>query len=108
LPLLIPLYRPLMSELGVRVFLIYWINEYYIFITGASGVGKTTTVRMLEKEYSEKFTFYYFDSVGVPSNEEMIRVYGSGENWQRITTEKWVKKYPVIPSGRNQQYLMVK
>lgn len=29
--------------------------------------------------------FCYFDSVGVPTKEEMEKQYGSGENWQKAT-----------------------
>ena len=63
-----------------------------IFVTGASGAGKTTVVKMLEKHATFDLQFCYFDSIGVPSNEEMIKLYGSGENWQKATTKLWVKK----------------
>ena len=36
--------------------------------------------------------FLFFDKIGVPSEKEMIEKYGSGEQWQRIKTEEWVKK----------------
>jgi hypothetical protein len=31
----------------------------------------------------------YFDSIGVPSPEQMIAEFGSGENWQRAKTFDW-------------------
>lgn len=61
------------------------------FVIGASGAGKTTAVKNIEKDHPNKFNFCYFDSIGVPSNEEMIKQFGGGEEWQRITTEKWVR-----------------
>ncbi len=62
------------------------------FVIGASGAGKTTTVRNVEKTNPKDFQYCYFDSVGVPSNEEMIQKFGSGENWQKETAKYWVKK----------------
>jgi len=62
------------------------------FIIGASGAGKTTAVKKIQESNGDDFNILYFDSVGVPSNKEMIRDYGSGEEWQRVTTKYWVKK----------------
>lgn len=64
-----------------------------LFFTGCSGAGKTAIVNALQDKLSKKDTVcLYFDSTGVPSNEEMIRKYGSGENWQKETTQIWVDK----------------
>lgn len=63
-----------------------------IFVTGASGSGKTATLELLEKQDASTIKFCYFDSVGVPSMEEMIERYGSGDGWQKATTDHWVKK----------------
>ena len=62
------------------------------FIIGASGSGKTTAVKNIEKTNPDDFQYCYFDSVGVPSNEEMIKKFGSGDNWQKTNTNYWVKK----------------
>jgi len=69
-------------------------NKFIIFITGASGVGKTSLLNNLKEKYSYKkaWEFLKFDSIGVPSNEEMIQEYGSGENWQREKTFEWIQK----------------
>lgn len=67
------------------------MNKLY-FITGASGSGKTTAVKALEKEQSHNVAFFYFDSVGVPNDEEMRQRYGSGEGWQKATTLYWVRE----------------
>lgn len=69
----------------------------FIFITGASGAGKTTVLKAIEAKFgSDDISINYFDSVGVPSTEEMIKVYGSGERWQEITTNNWVEKLSKI------------
>ncbi len=61
------------------------------FVIGASGAGKTTAVKNIEKDHPDKFNFCYFDTIGVPSDEEMVKQFGSAEEWQRVTTEKWVR-----------------
>ena len=51
-------------------------------VTGASGVGKTTLVREVEARGVPGVSFHYFDSVGVPTPEEMARDYAGPEGWQ--------------------------
>jgi GTPase SAR1 family protein len=51
-----------------------------LFLSGASGVGKTSIVEKLKAHYSsDNYAFLHFDSIGVPSPEEMIEQVGSGE-----------------------------
>lgn len=63
-----------------------------LFVTGASGAGKTTAVRQLAERELAGVRCFYFDSVGVPSPAEMIRDHGSGEGWQAATTAHWVRR----------------
>lgn len=82
------------------------MNKVY-FLIGASGAGKTTAAKELEKIRSD-IRFCYYDSIGVPTKEEMIKEYGSIENWQKVKTIKWLKdikeKYlsdnPVLLDGQ--------
>lgn len=76
-------------------------SPYIYFITGASGVGKTTVVNALEKKYAEsrRLIFLYMDSLPIPSIDAMIREAGSPENWQRMRTEVWVDK--ILSEHRN-------
>lgn len=63
------------------------------FITGASGVGKTTLVNQLETKYWNKpWAFLHFDKIGVPTVEEMVRDFGSGAKWQEAKTFEWIEK----------------
>lgn len=63
------------------------------FITGASGVGKTTLVDILSQQYTGKgYRFFHFDSIGVPSDDIMQKEYGSGVAWQKAKTDEWIEK----------------
>jgi predicted ATPase len=64
-----------------------------IFLTGASGAGKTTLLNAFKKDFSTSSTVcLHFDNIGVPSVAEMIKVYGSGSEWQKAMTYHWAKK----------------
>ena len=61
------------------------------FITGASGVGKTTLFCHLKEKYSNMgWPFLNFDSIGVPSLGEMNKEFGSPSGWQRTKTFEWI------------------
>lgn len=70
-----------------------------LFVIGASGSGKTTVIKALDKASLPNFKTVYFDSIGVPSLEEMNAKYNGPEEWQRIKTIEWVKtiKETLIP-----------
>ena len=57
-------------------------------------MGKTTLLQNLKEKYTGNtaWEFLHFDSIGVPSNEEMVKEYGSGENWQRAKTFEWIER----------------
>ncbi len=63
------------------------------FITGASGVGKTTLIAQLKKKYANTtWSFLHFDSIGVPSFEDMEKEFGSPSGWQEAKTYEWLDK----------------
>lgn len=71
----------------------------FVFLTGASGAGKTFLATSLEKTLDPEFaTVAFFDRIGVPSTEEMIRDFGSGEKWQKAMTHKWIERLASGPS----------
>jgi len=35
---------------------------------------------------------YYFDTIGVPSPEEMERQWGGGDQWQEDATRRWIER----------------
>lgn len=61
------------------------------FITGASGVGKTTLLELLIKKYPDS-KVVHFDSIGIPSQGEMEKEYGTWEKFQKVTCIKWIDK----------------
>jgi dephospho-CoA kinase len=61
------------------------------FLIGASGSGKTTATKELERRGISRFKILYFDSIGVPSIEEMEEKYDGPEEWQKIKTIEWVQ-----------------
>ncbi len=63
-----------------------------ILIIGASGAGKTTILKNIESKNIPNTKVYYFDDLGVPTTEEMIRDFGSVENWQKAILNEWVRK----------------
>ncbi|MEP7320459.1 MAG: hypothetical protein ABI761_01025 [Saprospiraceae bacterium] len=64
-----------------------------VFLTGASGVGKTTLMEQLQLKYNaSSWAFLHFDSIGVPSLDEMINSFGSPSNWQEQITYTWIDK----------------
>ena len=62
------------------------------FLIGASGSGKTTAAKILERKKIENLKICYFDSIGVPSSQQMIKKHGSVDEWQRAKTIEWTKK----------------
>lgn len=66
-------------------------KQSIVFITGVSGAGKTTLLKqMCTHLSSESAACLYFDSIGVPSVDEMMRQYGGPAEWQKAMTERWV------------------
>ena len=70
-----------------------------LFVIGASGAGKTTAVRTLERRGLPSVRCYYFDSLGVPSAEEMERRWGGGEQWQEDATRRWIERLSTPSHG---------
>jgi dephospho-CoA kinase len=62
-----------------------------IVLTGASGSGKTTIARSVaaHKPAAAPVVVLHFDSIGVPSPEQVVREYGSPEAWQEQKTFEW-------------------
>ena|SRR5437868_2437318 len=66
------------------------MNHRILFLIGASGAGKTAVAQGLEAAQLASLQICYFDRIGVPDVSDMIREYGSGEQWQRVKTIEWV------------------
>jgi len=60
-------------------------------VTGASGVGKTATLDALRAKLGGRVPTLLFDSLGVPSEAEMVEGWESGRGWQKAMTWHWVQ-----------------
>lgn len=63
-----------------------------VVLTGASGAGKTTITKRIAAEAPAAIVCLYFDSIGVPSPEQMVAEFGSVEDWQRAKTFEWIER----------------
>jgi hypothetical protein len=63
-----------------------------LVVVGASGAGKTTLVKRLEELRLAGVTCYYFDTIGVPSAEEIAARFGSGDAWQAWALDTWLAR----------------
>jgi dephospho-CoA kinase len=61
-----------------------------LVVTGASGAGKTTLVQGVEASGIPGVGCYYFDSIGVPSHEEMVSRFGGPRQWQTAALNHWL------------------
>jgi dephospho-CoA kinase len=63
-----------------------------VVLTGASGSGKTAIAETIESRRPATAQVFRFDRIGVPSLEDMIASWGSGEAWQRAMTLAWIQR----------------
>jgi hypothetical protein len=70
-----------------------------LVVTGASGSGKTSAVRSLEERSLSGLRCFYFDSIGIPSTEEMDREFGGPEAWQADATRRWIRRLVTESDG---------
>ncbi|HEV2704119.1 MAG TPA: AAA family ATPase [Steroidobacteraceae bacterium] len=73
----------------------------FVVLIGASGSGKTTIARAIAQRRAGEVEVFYFDSIGVPAEAQMITECGSSEQWQRAKTIEWMAKLaPRVGPGR--------
>lgn len=70
------------------------MNKIY-FLIGASGSGKTTILKESKTILEKHFYLLHFDSIRVPTFNEMKKQYGSIEEWQKIKTFNRIKKIKI-------------
>ncbi len=60
-------------------------------VTGASGAGKTTMLEALRTQIDARLLpMMGFDSLGVPTDDEMTRCWDAPRGWQKMMTYHWV------------------
>jgi hypothetical protein len=63
-----------------------------LIVTGASGAGKTASVEALAARALPGMGCFFFDHIGVPDPEAMIRDFGGGDAWQAWATRRWIAR----------------
>jgi len=75
-----------------------------VVLTGASGGGKTSIARAVDKLGLPNCEVHSFDSIGVPSVEQMHKECGPGHEpggaWQRAMTFQWIRQIGAILDRR--------
>lgn len=74
-----------------------------VVLTGASGAGKTTVAHAVEELALPNCEVHFFDSIGIPSVEQMRNEYGLGHEpggaWLRAMTQRWVRRIRASVEG---------
>jgi len=68
------------------------------FITGPSGVGKTSIINLLKKAL-KKYEIHDFDDVGVPDNPPLTWRYETTKHWLKIGKDNLAKNKSTIICG---------
>ena len=74
-----------------------------ITIIGASATGKSFLSQAYHQKYSS-IPYYQFDTIGVPSYEDMIKEYGSGEEWQLQKTIEWMNR--IVSENKSAEWVL--
>lgn len=70
-----------------------------VVLFGASGAGKTAIAQAIAAEEPD-VQVAFFDRIGVPSPDEMVRDHGSPDGWQRWATGEWLRRLaPAVAGG---------
>ena len=73
------------------------MSEFILFVTGASGAGKTATLRRLAAAEPWARRCHFFDSIGVPEPSDRVARHGDGESWRTWATKRWVETLRASP-----------
>ena len=66
---------------------------FLLFLSGASGSGKTAVLPHLQQFIpNQRIELLHFDSIGIPTRDEMISQAGSLERWQEEATHSWIQR----------------
>jgi RNase adaptor protein for sRNA GlmZ degradation len=66
---------------------------FIVWLTGASGVGKTTALRVMEARLAHtSWIFLHLDGIDRPAVEDMAAQVGALSNEQDVATHWWIRK----------------
>lgn len=77
-------------------------NKYLFFISGASGVGKTSVLPYLKELLPNSFKIYDFDDRGVPKNVDKLWRQNETRHWEDIAKQNLQSNYKTIVCGLSQ------
>ena len=63
-----------------------------LVVVGASGAGKSALTRGLAALGLPGVTCHHFDTLGVPTPEEIAARFGGGEAWQAWALDQWMQR----------------
>ena len=73
------------------------MSDAILFVTGASGSGKTAMLRELAAAEPWARRCHFFDSIGVPEPSERVARHGDDEAWRTWATKRWVETLRASP-----------
>jgi len=73
------------------------MSDSILFVTGASGSGKTAALERIATLKPWARRCHFFDSIGVPGPAERATRHGDGESWRVWATGHWVETLRADP-----------
>jgi hypothetical protein len=68
------------------------VTPAVLVVVGASGAGKSTLTQALAALELPGVVCHRFDTIGVPSAQQIIERFGSGKGWQGWALEQWMER----------------
>ena len=73
------------------------MSDSILFVTGASGSGKTAALARIAASEPWTRRCHFFDSIGVPGPAEVAARHGDGGSWRVWANGRWVERLRADP-----------